>query len=892
MPVPEQQLFRQPFRQQRMPAAKQKGKQKQRSKAEKQRSKEKKKMNKEINKTKIIINGKTILADKNQTILQACEKIGLYIPRFCYNEALSIAGNCRMCLVEIEKSPKLMPACAIKIANDMKIYTKTNLVKKTRESILEFLLINHPLDCPICDQGGECDLQDQALVYGSDRGRFYEYKRSVQDKNAGPLIKTIMTRCIHCTRCIRYATEIAGVEVYGTTGRGKSMEVGTYISSLFNSEISGNVIDLCPVGALTSKPYAFTVRPWELKNIETIDLFDALGSNIRVDIKGSELMRILPKANNKINQQWISDKSRFAHDGLKCQRLYYPLLKEENKSNKFLVVSWQKAIEIIIKQGNLEKKEIFKMNVNKIQENKNNKGGIIGHFIDQETIITFKKILNQLGINNIYIEQTLSLIHNKVKTNTDFRWNYLTNFNFDQIENENYDTILLIGTNPRYEASMLNVRLRQYIMKKKNKEINILYLGSPLNLTYKTKQIGNNLENLYLITQGKSKNTIKLLQGLKALSIMSYSITERPDNKALNYMLEKTFTKWYEINKNNLNKKYYNAYLNKNYRKLHNWSKKNIYLEIIKGNENIGFKEQQKETFNKKNYINILHTNAAIPGALDLGINTIKKTKINDLNFIYLLGADCNNEILKNKPFIIYQGHHGCNAAKIANVILPSTTFIEKKGTYINTQGFVQQTERVLNPDNNIQDDWKILQNIAFNVNIPGIKNARNIHKTKNKITENNKESFINTINSKVCVSKKVNKKKNKKLQNIINIWLLTQYDNIKKKTNMSKENKNNVNNVSKLINNEIVFKTDITHNFQKNFENITPNASGTTGTTCNFNNQIKPLKSNITKYHVVYKSPIIYDRDNFYLSDIITKTSITMGKCSINAESFKNPNF
>lgn len=859
-------------------------------------------MNKEINKTKIVINGKTILADKNQTILQACEKIGLYIPRFCYNEALSIAGNCRMCLVEIEKSPKLMPACAIKIANDMKIYTKTNLVKKTRESILEFLLINHPLDCPICDQGGECDLQDQALVYGSDRGRFYEYKRSVQDKNAGPLIKTIMTRCIHCTRCIRYATEIAGVEVYGTTGRGKSMEVGTYISSLFNSEISGNVIDLCPVGALTSKPYAFTVRPWELKNIETIDLFDALGSNIRVDIKGSEIMRILPKANNKINQQWISDKSRFAHDGLKSQRLYYPLLKEENKNNKFLIISWQKAIETIIKQGNLEKKEILKMNVNKIQENKNNKGGIIGNFIDQETIITFKKVLNQLGINNIYIEQTLSLIHNKVKTNTDFRWNYLTNFNFDQIENENYDTILLIGTNPRYEASMLNVRLRQYIMKKKNKEINVLYLGSPLNLTYKTKQIGNNLENLYLITQGKSKNTIKLLQALKAISIMSYSITERPDSKGLNYMLEKTFTKWYEINKNNLNKKYYDTYLNKKYRKLHNWSKKNIYLEIIKGNENIGFKEQPNEKFNKKNYINILHTNAAIPGALDLGTSAAKK-KIKDLNFIYLLGADCNNEIIKNKPFIIYQGHHGCNAAKIANVILPSTTFIEKKGTYINTQGFVQQTERVLNPDNNIQEDWKILQNIALNINIPGIKSARNIYKIKNKITENNKENYINVTNNKTYINKKGNTEKNKKLQNLINIWLWTQYDNKKKETNISKENSETKNNVAKLknegmIKNEIVetvetvetvFKTDITHNFQKNFENITPNINNIDH---KLSSEIKPLKSNIKKYHVVYKTPIIYDRDNFYLSDIITKTSITMGKCSINAEAFKNPNF
>lgn len=842
-------------------------------------------MNKEINKTKIIINGKTILADKNQTILQACEKIGLYIPRFCYNEALSIAGNCRMCLVEIEKSPKLMPACAIKIANDMKIYTKTNLVKKTRESILEFLLINHPLDCPICDQGGECDLQDQALVYGSDRGRFYEYKRSVQDKNAGPLIKTIMTRCIHCTRCIRYATEIAGIEVYGTTGRGKNMEVGTYISNLFNSEISGNVIDLCPVGALTSKPYAFTVRPWELKNIETIDLFDALGSNIRVDIRGSELMRILPKANNKINQQWISDKSRFAHDGLKCQRLYYPLLKDEEQNNKFLIISWQKAIETIIKNGKLEKSWIEKMNKNKIQDNKNNKGGIIGHFIDQETIITFKKILNQLGINNLFIEQTLSLISNKTKTNFDFRSNFLTNFNFDQIENQNYDTLLLIGTNPRYEASMLNVRLRQFIMKKKNKEIDVLYLGSPLNLTYKTKQIGNNLESLYLLTQGKSKYTIKLLQSLKPLSLVSYSMMERTDSKAINYMLENTFNKWHEIN---LNKNYNGFYLNENYRKLHTFAKKNNYLEIIKVNENILLVNDTKNTtYNKKNYINILHTNASIPGALDLGFSTLKKTEINNLNFIYLLGADCNNDILKNKPFIVYQGHHGCNAAKIANVILPSTTFIEKKGTYINTQGFVQQTERVLNTEYNIHDDWKILQNIAFNLNIPGIKNIYNIF---NNLSTNLSSSIknLNNIlkhnNTKNIIRSNI--EKNRKLQNIINLLLFSKHNLI-----INEKNKKVLNN-EKNLNNTYSFKTDIIHNFQKNFENITPYINTVKPVNYNFNNKIQALKQNTNNYHIFYKTPIFYDRDNFYLSDIITKASITMGKCSVNSESFKNPNF
>jgi NADH dehydrogenase (ubiquinone) Fe-S protein 1 len=250
-----------------------------------------------------IINGKTVHINDDWTILQACEKVGLFIPRFCYSESLSIAGNCRMCLVEIEKSPKSMPSRAVRTASDLRVHTKTNLVRRTRESILEFSLINHPLDCPICDQGGECDLQDQAMIYGSDRGRFYEYKRSLEDKNKGPLIKTLMTRCTHCTRCIRFATEIAGVEVSGTTGRGKSMEVGSYISSLSNSELSGNAIDSCPVGASTSKPYAFIARQRESKSVESIDVSDGIGSSIRIDTRGSESMRILPRSNDDINQQ-------------------------------------------------------------------------------------------------------------------------------------------------------------------------------------------------------------------------------------------------------------------------------------------------------------------------------------------------------------------------------------------------------------------------------------------------------------------------------------------------------------------------------------------------------------------------------------------------------------
>jgi NADH dehydrogenase (ubiquinone) Fe-S protein 1 len=437
---------------------------------------------KELKKARIVINGKAFITEGNQTILQACEKIGLFIPRSCYNEALSIAGNCRMCPIEIEKSPKLMPACAIKIANDMKIFTRTSLVKKTRESILEFPLINHPSDCPICDQGGECDSQDQAMVYGSDRGRFYEYKRSVQDKNAGPLIKTIMTRCIHRTRCIRYATEIAGIEVYGTTGRGKDMEVGTYIANLFNPEISGNVIDLCPVGALTSKPYAFTVRPRELKNIESIDLSDAMGANIRIDIRGSEVMRVPPRPNGRLNQQWIPDKTRFAHDGLKCQRLYHPMIKQDPK---FLTVSRKEAIGTIT--GKIRETEYKKI------------GGVIGNSVDQETIITLKKVLNQLGVNKSYIEQTNALIPNQTKNLFDFRSDYLAGSITKLQEQDNCDGIMLIGTNPRYEASTLNLRIRQEnlrLMKRKNMG-NVTSMGGPMDLTYKTKQLGTNVESPY-----------------------------------------------------------------------------------------------------------------------------------------------------------------------------------------------------------------------------------------------------------------------------------------------------------------------------------------------------------------------------------------------------------
>ena len=291
--------------------------------------------------TKVYVNDVEVFMKQGSTALQACEAVGIEVPRFCYHERLSIAGNCRMCLVEIEKTPKPVASCAMPLMEGMKIYTDTPLVKKAREAVLEFLLLNHPLDCPICDQGGECDLQDQALVFGSDRSRFYETKRTVEDKNYGPLVKTIMTRCIHCTRCVRFATEIAGIEDLGATGRGNETEIGTYIGSTMKSELSGNVIDLCPVGALTSKPYAFTSRPWEIKNSNSVDTSDGLGSNIRIDFRGTEVLRILPRLHEDINEEWISDKTRFAYDGLKRQRILHPYESWVHSFPNFYELSWE-----------------------------------------------------------------------------------------------------------------------------------------------------------------------------------------------------------------------------------------------------------------------------------------------------------------------------------------------------------------------------------------------------------------------------------------------------------------------------------------------------------------------------------------------------------------------
>lgn len=410
----------------------------------------------------VFVNGVGTQVAKGSTVLQACDAAGVDIPRFCYHQRLSIAGNCRMCLVEVEKSPKPVASCAMPAGPGMKIFTDTMIVKKAREGVMEFLLINHPLDCPICDQGGECDLQDQSMVFGSDRGRFTEMKRSVQDKNLGPLVKTVMTRCIHCTRCVRFAQEVAGVEDLGMTGRGNASEIGTYVDKAMQSELSGNVIDLCPVGALTSKPYAFTARNWELRPTESIDVSDALGANIRIDARGSEVMRVQPRLNEDINEEWLSDKGRFQYDALKRQRLTVPLVK--NSEGNLESKSWPEAVAAVSeKLGALKGNEIR---------------GIAGKLADAESMIALKDLLNALGSGNTVHEAGFRDL------DADARSNYIANTTIMGLESA--DFILIVGANPRVEAPVFNARIRKCWLD----GVEVGMLGPQVDLTYPYTHFG------------------------------------------------------------------------------------------------------------------------------------------------------------------------------------------------------------------------------------------------------------------------------------------------------------------------------------------------------------------------------------------------------------------
>ncbi|WIA32206.1 hypothetical protein OEZ86_003055 [Tetradesmus obliquus] len=451
----------------------------------------------------VFVNDEPVNILKGSTVLQACDAAGIDIPRFCYHHRLSIAGNCRMCLVEVEKSPKPVASCAMPAGPGMKIKTDTPLVKKAREGVMEFLLINHPLDCPICDQGGECDLQDQAMVFGSDRSRFVEVKRTVDDKNLGPMVKTVMTRCIHCTRCVRFSKEVAGVPDMGVTGRGRDSEIGTYVERLLVSELSGNVIDLCPVGALTSKPAAFTARSWELKSTESIDVSDALGSNIKVDSRGVEVMRITPRLNEAVNEEWLSDKGRFQFDALKRQRLDTPMVKGPNGLQQ---ATWGEALAAIAGAAQGLGANEFK--------------AIAGKLADAESMIALKDLANRLGSGSTWHEGGFP------ELDADVRSTYVANTTVAGLEAA--DVILLIGTNPRVESPVYNARIRKSWLD----GAQVGLIGEAVDLTYKYAHLGSDAAAISKLAAGGAfLETLKKAE--RPVMVVGPGVLNRPDRAAL-----------------------------------------------------------------------------------------------------------------------------------------------------------------------------------------------------------------------------------------------------------------------------------------------------------------------------------------------------------------------
>ncbi len=596
---------------------------------------------------KLTVNGIEIEVPAGATVLQACEAAGIEIPRFCYHERLSIAGNCRMCLVEIEKSPKPVASCAMPAGDGMVVKTNTPMVEKARNGVMEFLLINHPLDCPICDQGGECDLQDQAMAYGFDRGRFHENKRAVADKELGPLVKTSMNRCIHCTRCIRFITEVAGVEELGATGRGENMEVGTYVEKALSSELSGNIIDLCPVGALTSKPYSFVARPWELRKTETIDVMDAVGSNIRVDSRGSEVLRVLPRVNEQINEEWISDKTRFACDGLKRQRLDRPYVRGED--GKLRAASWPDALSAVARR-------LEGVPGNRI-------AAIAGDLADCEAMVALKDLMASLGSPHVDCRQ------DGARLDASSRAGYIFNTTIAGIEQA--DACLLIGTNPRWEAPLVNARLRKRWLAG---GFRVGVIGPQHDLTYRTEYLGAGPQTLNELVSGTLAFADVLRQAKNPMIIVGQGALGRDDGAAVLALARKAAEE----------------------------------LGVVKDGWN-GF--------------NVLHTAAARVGGLDLGFvpgpggrdvaGILDGASSGEIEVVYLLGADEIDGSWFGKAFVIYQGHHGDAGAHRADVILPGAAYTEKNATYVNTEGRPQQARLAVFPPGVAREDWKIIRALS-----------------------------------------------------------------------------------------------------------------------------------------------------------------------------------
>ena len=628
---------------------------------------------------KLKINDKDIEVDEGLTVLQACEKAGVEIPRFCYHEKLSIAGNCRMCLVEMEKSPKPIASCAMPAANGMVIRTNTPFIEKSRKGVMEFLLANHPLDCPVCDQGGECDLQDQSMFYGIDKSRFKENKRAVPDKYMGPLIKTQMTRCIHCTRCIRFATEIAGVPELGAIGRGEDMQITTYLEKSIQSELSGNVIDLCPVGALTSKPYVFEARPWELKKTETIDVMDAVGSNIRVDTYDWEVKRVLPVINEDINEEWISDKTRYACDGLLNQRLDTPYIKYNKKFEK---ASWD---------------EVYKIIKSKIENSDRNKiCGFVGDLTNMEASYIFKEFFDRTINSKKYECRSSDYFIDNSK-----RENYLFNSKINGIEDS--DFILLIGTNPRFEATMLNARIRKSYL---NNKLKIKSLNDVGDLTYPYESLDGKTQTIKDIIENNHEISKNIIEAKKPMIIFGESFLK---SSSAEYLFQ-SFKKFL-IDKNKFNDEW--------------------------------------------NPLNIISTDAATVGNLDLDIidqnnNLLKDLNENKFEIVFLFGQD-NLKINKKDEFIIYIGSHGDKGAELADIILPGAAYTEQSGHFTNLEGKIQKAYKASYPPGDAKEDWQIINDLAEFMNNRKLFNDKEELESSMlnylKLKEEKQGSILNTDN-------------------------------------------------------------------------------------------------------------------------------------------------
>jgi NADH dehydrogenase (ubiquinone) Fe-S protein 1 len=551
-----------------------------------------------------------------------------------------------MCLVEVEKAPKPVASCAWPVQAGMVVKTNSPLTHKAREGVMEFLLANHPLDCPICDQGGECDLQDQSMRYGADRGRFHEIggKRATEDKNIGPLIKTSMNRCIHCTRCIRFANDVAGAPELGSTGRGNDMQIGTYLERNLDSEMSGNVIDLCPVGALTSKPYAFRARPWELKHTESVDVLDGLGCNIRVDSRGLEVMRVLPRLNDDVNEEWINDKTRFACDGLKTQRLTTPLIR---KDDKFYPASWEQALMEIASAY-----ETIGLKGNEFK-------AIAGELIEVESMVALKDLVNKLGSENLALDQPSG--SQPIAHGIDVRSNYLFNSKIWGVEEA--DAILIIGSNTRHEAAVLNARIRKQWLRS---DLEIGVVGEPWDSTFEFEHLGTDTAALRKALSGSFGK--KLQSAKKPMIIVGSGVTDHPDAKAI-YETIGTFV---EKNASNFHAEDWNGY-------------------------------------------NVLQRAASRAGAYEIGFTTPSPEVANTKpKFIWLLGADeISPSDIPKGAFVVYQGHHGDRGAQLADVILPGAAYTEKSGTYVNTEGRVQMGRAATSLPGAARTDWKIIRAVS-----------------------------------------------------------------------------------------------------------------------------------------------------------------------------------